>query len=144
MSKLVTGHIDCPDLDVVQAAAELLGWTVGTNLAVSYYNGPGEQCDIVVRPVGETDRYGNEVGRKYTIGFKKTAEGIQVYHDNAMNGAEVYSAESGKLDDTTERVVGKMKQAINRAVVERHLKQKGEKWRIEQRGNVQVVVVRRG
>lgn len=142
MSKLVEGFIECPDLEAVRLAAELLGWTVQEHTRVMYFNGPGEHCDVTLAPTGELNRYGHDVGAKYTIGFKQTAEGIKVLHDNAMNGAEVLDKD--KLDDTTERVVGKLKQAINRAVVERHLKGRRESWRVEQRGNVQVLVVRRG
>lgn len=143
MSKLVEGHIECPDLDVVRHAAELLGWTVEENTRVQFFDGPGELCEVTVRPQGELDRHGRDVGRKYTIGFKQTADGIKVLHDNAMNGAEVYSAESKQLDDTTQRVIGKMKTSINIATTQRHLTQRRESWRMVQEGDVQVMVIRR-
>jgi len=148
MSKLVTGSITIESLEQVRQAAAVLGWTVYTPLdgvRVKYYEGLGEVCDMTVQPIDEQDKYGHDVGSKYTIGFRRESDGhISMLHDNAMNGAEAFTVESGQQDDTTQRVVGKLKQAIARVRVESLLMHEKASWRVEQRADgAQVMVVRR-
>lgn len=150
MSKLVTGDIAIGDLTVVQEAALQLGWDCLKDQAVSYFYAEGPMCDVVVSPSAEEkDDHGRPIGKcvggKYTIGFKQEADGkVKILHDNAMNGTAVFSAESGQTDPTTQRVVGKLKQAIAGVRIARMLRQERASWRVEQRADgAQVVVVKR-
>lgn len=145
MSKLISGECKLDDLSLVIEAAQALGWTCEQQAHVSYYEGAGALCDVVVRPVGELSKYDADVGAKYTIGFQKDASGkISMLHDNAMDGGAVFSAESGLQDDTTKRIVGKLKQAIAQAQVSRILVKQKASWRVEQREDgAKIYVVRR-
>ncbi len=151
MSKLVSGDARVDNLYVVREAALQLGWDVLEHVPVSYYEGAGEVCDIVVSPnATERSRCGEVIcktaGGEYTIGFQqdKGTGQIRMLHDNAMNGAEQYSVESGLQDETTKRVVGKLKQAIAQVQVQRVLQAQRASWRVEQRDDgAQVFVVRR-
>ena len=151
MSKLISGDAKIHDLAIVREAALQLGWDIQANVAVSYFWGDGAVCDVVVSPdANEKDRYGKVVGKtaggKYSIGFQRDAVTgkVTMLHDNAMNGAEVLSVESGQLDDTTQRVVGKLKQAIAGVQVQSILHRQRASWRMEQREDgAKVYVVRR-
>jgi hypothetical protein len=151
VSKLVSGDAKITDLALVREAALQLGWDVLANVPVSYFSGEGPVCNVVISPnAGERDRYGKCVGKtvggKYSIGFQRDAATgkVTMLHDNAMNGAEVYSVESGKMDDTTTRVVGKLRQAIADVQVQRILQRQRASWRVEQRDDgAKVYVVRR-
>ena len=149
MSKLVSGDAKITDLYLVWEAAKRLGWLVHTRLdgvQVKYYDGNGPVCDVVIQPQHEEDARGRDVGSKYTIGFTQDRQTrkVTMYHDNAMNGGAVYSVESGQMDDTTMRVVGKMRQAIGEAQVRRILQEQRATWRVEQREDgAKVYVVRR-
>lgn len=139
MSKLMSGEIRVASLDVVREAALLLGWNCLSNQAVSYFYAEGPVCELVVSPsADEQDNQGRPVGKlaggKYTVGFRQGEDGkITMHHDNAMNGREVYSLESGQTDETTQRVVGRMMQAIAQVEVTGMLRQQRASWRVEQR-----------
>ena len=149
MSKLVSGDAKITDLDLVWEAAKALGWLVHTSMLgvqVKYFDGNGPICDVVIQPQHEEDARGRDVGSKYTIGFTQDRQTrkVTMYHDNAMNGGAVYSVESGQMDDTTMRVVGKMRQALGEAQITRILHKQRANWRVEQREDgAKVYVVRR-
>lgn len=151
MSKLISGDAKVNDLYVVREAALQLGWDVLVNVPVNYYEGAGEMCDLVVSPhATERNKYGEVVGKtvggKYTIGFQqdKGTGAVTMLHDNAMDGAATYTVESGQQDQTTQRVVGKLKQAIAQVQVSRLLAQQKASWRVQQRADgAQVFVIAR-
>ena len=151
MSKLISGDAKIDDLYIVREAALALGWDVLEHAPVSYYDGDGAVCDIVVSPnAAEVDKYGHAIGKtvggKYTIGFQqdKGTGSMTMLHDNAMDGAEQYSVESGQQDQTTQRVVGKLKQAIAEVQLRRILTHQRASWRTEVRADgAHVLVVRR-
>jgi hypothetical protein len=147
MSKLISGDAKIADLDLVREAAKALGWRWAVTLPVLYYAGPGPVCDLIVAPHGELNRRGDDVGEKYSIGFQqdKATGKITMLHDNAMNGQEVYSVESGQQDETTQRVVGKLKQAIAEVQLRRIYSAHRANWRTEIKADgTQVHVINRG
>ena len=150
MSKLVSGDAKIDDLNIVREAATALRWTVHTHIdgvRVSYFGGLDAVCDIVIQPQGEDNKYGHDVGSKYTIGFQQdqTTGKVTMLHDNAMDGAEQYSIESGQQDQTTQRVVGKLKQAISEVQLRRIYAAHRVSWRSEVRADqAHVHVIYRG
>lgn len=67
MSKLVKGHIDVADLQAVEDAAHMIGWSVERNARVRYYNGPATLCDMVLEfGTDEETQYGTRI-HKYNL-----------------------------------------------------------------------------
>lgn len=145
MSKLISGEMKIEDLSLVADAAKVLGWQVEYNVPVMFYDGPGQVCNVTVRPHGEINRYEQDIGKKYSIGFVQDAKGIvTIIHDNAMDGGATFSVESGQTDETTARVVGKMKQAIATEELRRIYSKFRASWRTYVRADgAQVHVINR-
>ena len=147
MSKLVSGDAKIDDLSVVVEAAHILGWVVEYGVAVSYFEGPGPVCDVVVRPSdNEQDRFGQSVGRKYTIGYTQDAHTrrVTIFHDNAMDGGAVFSVEGGQQDETTKRIIGKLQQTIATVELKQIYKEFRASWRTMLRADgAQVHIIKR-
>lgn len=151
MSKLVCGDPKIDDLSVVREAALLLEWDVLEDAPVSYYEGNGPLCNLIVSPGNERNKYegiiGKLAGGSYTIGFQQDQQTgkVTMLHDNAMDGARQFTVESGQQDPTTQRVVGLLKQAIAEVQLKRIYHAHRASWRTEVRADgAHVHVIRRG
>ena len=64
MSKLVSGNVKVSDLSLVREAALQLGWDIMVNVPVSYYEGAGAVCELIVSPgATERNKHGEVIGK---------------------------------------------------------------------------------
>lgn len=130
MSKLITGTVAIPDLDIVREACKALGWSVSREQAQS----------LRVEVVAGDAKYHPYID----VALREGKAQITYDHWMSFGTGNIQSIGADDHDDTTRRVIGQFKQACAKVQVERLLSKQRANWRVEQRADgAQVLVVRR-